>query len=163
MRATRPADAFHLLLLRVYRRVPRRSKGFLVRLLSPTFSVGAMCVIEGPDGGVLLLRHSYRSGWGLPGGLLQRGEAPDAAARREVAEEVGLRVELTGTPRVFVDPKARRVDIVFRARPADDEVDSPATASSPEIVDTRWFPPTELPPMQKEAAQAVALILGLPA
>ena len=33
-------------------------------------------------GDVLLVRQAYRSRWGVPGGLLQRGEAPARAAVR---------------------------------------------------------------------------------
>ena len=39
---------------------------------------------------LLLVRSSYRTAWGLPGGGIRRGETPDAAARRELAEEIGL-------------------------------------------------------------------------
>src|SRR6266704_2070598 len=39
---------------------------------------------------LLLVRSSYRVGWQLPGGGVRRGEAPEAAARRELAEEIGL-------------------------------------------------------------------------
>ena len=80
--------------------------------------MGAICVIERSDGAVLLERLSYRNSWGLPGGLLKRGEAPGDAARREVLEESGLEVELIGDPAVVVDVVAQRVDVVFRpARP----------------------------------------------
>jgi 8-oxo-dGTP diphosphatase len=39
---------------------------------------------------LLLVRSSYRVGWHLPGGGVRRDETPEAAARRELAEEIGL-------------------------------------------------------------------------
>lgn len=39
---------------------------------------------------LLLVRSSYRDEWNFPGGGLRRGEPPEEAARRELAEEVGL-------------------------------------------------------------------------
>jgi 8-oxo-dGTP diphosphatase len=39
---------------------------------------------------LLLVRASYREGWHLPGGGVRRGEMPEAAARRELVEEIGL-------------------------------------------------------------------------
>ncbi len=39
---------------------------------------------------LLLVRSSYRPEWGFPGGGVKRGETPDASARRELAEEIGL-------------------------------------------------------------------------
>ena len=35
---------------------------------------------------LLLVRSSYRVAWNFPGGSVRRGEAPEAAARRELAE-----------------------------------------------------------------------------
>ena len=39
---------------------------------------------------LLLVHSSYRAEWSFPGGSLQPGEAPEAAARRELVEEIGF-------------------------------------------------------------------------
>ena len=50
---------------------------------------GALVAIHVGDA-LLLVRSSYRRAWNLPGGGVRAGETPDAAARRELAEEIGL-------------------------------------------------------------------------
>lgn len=53
--------------------------------------LGATGMVFDAAGRVLLVRHSYYGdGWSLPGGGVARGEPPDVAVRRELAEEVGL-------------------------------------------------------------------------
>jgi len=39
---------------------------------------------------LLLVESSYRAEWNFPGGSVRPGEAPDAAAQRELEEEIGL-------------------------------------------------------------------------
>jgi 8-oxo-dGTP diphosphatase len=41
---------------------------------------------------ILLVRSTYQSWWGLPGGRVDRGEEPRAAAARELREEASLAV-----------------------------------------------------------------------
>ena len=51
------------------------------------------------DGKVLLIRRKFepnKGRWAPPGGLLELGEDPEEAARREVREELGLEVEVEG-------------------------------------------------------------------
>jgi 8-oxo-dGTP pyrophosphatase MutT (NUDIX family) len=39
---------------------------------------------------LLLVKSSYRAEWNFPGGSVRPGEAPEAAAQREMEEEIGL-------------------------------------------------------------------------
>jgi 8-oxo-dGTP pyrophosphatase MutT (NUDIX family) len=144
----------HAFALRVYRRLPRRARRAIVRQVSPTFTVGSMCVIERSDGRVLLIRHSYRERWGLPGGLLEKGESPAGAAIREVREEVNLDIALVGEPAFVVDAESRRVDVVFRARPVRADDADAVRPTSVEIVETRWFPRQDFPELQWETVDA---------
>ncbi len=139
-----------------------RGRRLAVRLLSPTYTVGAVCLIERSDGCVLLVRHSYRRRWGTPGGLLRRHESAEAAAKREVLEEVGIDVELVGAPSVVVAAESHRIDIVFRAQPVSEtDARDEVVPRSVEIVEARWFPPDELPELQHETTGAlVALARG---
>lgn len=148
----------HGALLQVYRRLPVQGRRLVVRTIAPTFTVGAMCIIERDGGRILLVRLAYRRRWGVPGGLLSRGEAAADAARREVREEVGLDVVLVGEPAVVVEPEPRRVDVVFRARPADGADVDAVAPRSPEIVEARWFPRDALPELQAEASQALVAL-----
>jgi len=51
---------------------------------------------RGKSGSILLVErggHPLKGYWSLPGGLVETGESLDAAVRREVLEETGLRVK----------------------------------------------------------------------
>jgi 8-oxo-dGTP diphosphatase len=56
----------------------------------------AGCVILDEHGHILLIhRHTpHRTQWELPGGKIEEGEDPAAAATRELHEELGVRVEI---------------------------------------------------------------------
>jgi ADP-ribose pyrophosphatase YjhB (NUDIX family) len=130
---------------------------FLVHRVAPSFTVGAMCMITRDDGARLLVRHSYRNAWGVPGGLLKRGEEASDGALRECMEEVGLTIVLDQPPTVVVDPDARRVDVIFTARPSDPST-TDVRPHSAEVLEARWFPPDELPALQHETAKALRLV-----
>ena len=148
----------HRAALQVFRRLPVRARRQVVRRIAPGFTVGAMCFIERADGALLLVELSYRNRWGVPGGLLKRGEAPADAAQREVREEVGIDVVLVGEPAVAIDAPARRVDVIFRARVADGEQADAAEPRSPEILRVGWFPPDALPELQHETSGALVAL-----
>jgi 8-oxo-dGTP diphosphatase len=145
----------HLGLLKIFKRLPRRARLAVVHLVSPSYSVGAICIVERADGRLLLVRHSYRNAWGFPGGLLNRGEEAPAGAKREAREEVDIAIEVVGEPAVVVAPDPRRVDVVFRCR--TDEPDN-ARPVPPEVVEVGWFARDHLPDLQHEAAGALVAL-----
>ncbi len=78
----------HRLLLPIAHRVRHRW-----RLWSKRPIEGCSVVVTNLAGQVLLVRHSYGPQvWALPGGGLSRGETPEHAARREVQEELSIKL-----------------------------------------------------------------------
>jgi ADP-ribose pyrophosphatase YjhB (NUDIX family) len=120
------------------RRVPTRVLERLVRLRSPSYTLGAAAMIE-HDGKVLLVQATYRRTWSMPGGLLARRETPLDGLRREVREEVGLEIEVSSPPIVIVDLGSQLIDFFFRARLAPGEHPEDARAGSSEIERVGWF------------------------
>ena len=60
-----------------------------VRAFSAPVDLGVIGIVE-QAGKVVLVRHSYKPGWMLPGGAVRRGEPPAEAIIREMREEIGL-------------------------------------------------------------------------
>ncbi len=64
------------------------------------------CLIN-PEGKVLLQKRGDSGLWGFPGGAIELGESPQAAAVREVEEETGLKVSVGELIGVYTDPDMR--------------------------------------------------------
>lgn len=96
------------------------------------------------DRRVLLVRHTYQSGWHLPGGAMNRGETPLQAAKREAYEEAGVRCNVP--PRLldiyssFDDGKNDHVAVYVAT---DFRVEQPSDRW--EIADVQWFHLDSLP------------------
>ncbi len=80
----------------VWQALPIGLRRFALWLLQPTFNVGTTAVVLNSAGEVLLVRHRFRetAEWSFPGGLLQRGESPINALRRELKEETGYDIDV---------------------------------------------------------------------
>ena len=59
----------------------------------PAIPVSAGALIHDRAGRLLILKPTYKSGWTIPGGVMEAdGESPWEACQREVREETGLEV-----------------------------------------------------------------------
>jgi ADP-ribose pyrophosphatase YjhB (NUDIX family) len=134
----RVLQGIHRRSLRLLRRVPTPWLERAVRLGSPSYTLGAACMIE-HDGKVLLVQTAYRRTWSLPGGLLGRGEPPLDGLRREVREEVSLEVDVVGDPIVIVDLGSQIVDFFYRASLPAGTSPSDARPGATEIEAVGWF------------------------
>ena len=108
-------------------------------------SLGVRVVVEDEQGRILLVRHTYLSGWHLPGGGVDPGESTEAAALRELREETGL--VATARPRLFglyrhTAAAGRDHIAVYRLAQFDRLPDAPADA---EIAETRFVSRDGLP------------------
>lgn len=56
---------------------------------------------------LLLLRRADSGNWTLPGGTIEHSDSLTSCAKREVAEETGLDVEITDVIGTYTDPDAR--------------------------------------------------------
>lgn len=102
------------------------------------------------DGGRLLLQRRVDNGlWAMPGGAMEMTESLPQAAVREVREETGYEVEVTGLVGTYTDARhviaysdgevRRQFNVCFRARVVGGEL-----AVSDESHEVRWFAPDEI-------------------
>jgi len=140
--AGRVAKSGHRALLLAWRYLPLWARKLVVRVLYPTFPVGAVAVIRDRRGHVLLVRQTYHRGeyWGAPGGWLTGGESPEQAATRETFEETGLRVRAGRILAMDMGPYGE-ISFAFECTVVGDDGFSPTE----EIDRMGYFPPSALP------------------
>jgi 8-oxo-dGTP diphosphatase len=141
----------HALALRAFRRMPTWMRVFIVRRVAPAHTVGALCFVE-HDGRVLLLRQRHRRGWTLPGGLVNRGETAVQAVEREVGEETGLRITVGQPFATVIEPRVRRVDVLFHVT-VDER---PDVRVAGEALTADWLTPDELGDIDDPTTDAFA-------
>lgn len=128
------------LIRRVWRVISPDTRAWLVRSTQSQFTVSAAAVVTNGNGEVLLLNHVLRpySGWGFPGGFLEKGEQAEDAIRREVREEAGI--ELSQLALYSVRTAGAHIEILFSATSNGEP-----SVQSAEIIELRWFDPKQLP------------------
>ncbi|MBL8011404.1 MAG: NUDIX hydrolase [Flavobacteriales bacterium] len=115
-------------------------------------------VITDPAGRVLVMERGtepFPGTWVLPGGYVDPGETVEQACMREVREELGLDVRLTGLIGIYSepgrDPRGSVVSVAYRA-----EVVGGTLTVTAEARAHRWLEPGENVPMGFDHARILA-------
>jgi ADP-ribose pyrophosphatase YjhB (NUDIX family) len=111
--------------------------------------VAVTAAVQNAQGELLLIERTDNGLWALPGGAQDIGESVVQAARREVYEETGIDVEITGLSGIYSDPRhviayddgevRQEFSLCFHARPVGGEL-----RSSSESKEARWVSPDSL-------------------
>jgi ADP-ribose pyrophosphatase YjhB (NUDIX family) len=124
-------------------------------------TLGVRALVIDEEGCIFLVKHSYVSGWHLPGGGVEAGETLGEALARELREEGNI--EITAPPRLhglFFNSRASRRDHValFIVRAFRQ---SAAPVPDREIVAHGFFAPDALPNDTTAATRArIIEVLG---
>jgi ADP-ribose pyrophosphatase YjhB (NUDIX family) len=111
-------------------------------------------IVVNDDGAILLIRRTDNGNLALPGGGMDLGESITHAAVREVKEETGLDVEITGLVGIYTNPHhlieytsdgevRQEFSVVFTAKPTGG---APTTSS--EASEVIWADPTDVAGIQ---------------
>lgn len=111
--------------------------------------VAASAVVTDGQGRILLQRRQDNDLWALPGGGMDMGDSLPGTAVREVKEETGYDVEITGLVGTYTDPRhiiaysdgevRRQFNVCFRAR-----IVGGSLAVSDESTEVRFVDPAEI-------------------
>src|SRR6266852_8731032 len=133
----------------------------------PRAALTVDCVVFGFDEGelkVLLIQRAlvpFKGKWALPGGFVRVEETLDEAARRELAEEAGLKdiflEQLYTFGTVDRDPRERVVSVAYYAlvKLSDHRAKAATDAANAE-----WFPISRVPKLAFDHADLLASALG---
>ena len=111
--------------------------------------VAASAFVQDEAGRVLLIQRSDNGLWAIPGGSQDVGESIVGTAIREVREETGMSIEVTGLIGIYSDPEhviayddgevRQEFSVCFRGRPMAGEL-----ATSTESKRAEWIEPEQL-------------------
>jgi len=105
--------------------------------MNPTHLVSVAALVTNNEGKILLVNSPWR-GWEYPGGLIEPGETFQEALHREIREEAGVEVEITGFVGICKNLEQNIVNIDFTARYLSGEL-----TPSEESTEVIWATPEE--------------------
>jgi len=110
----------------------------------PAIPASAGALVRGRKGRLLILKPTYKGGWTIPGGVVEIGESPWDACRRETKEECGLDVTRGRLVCVdFLHPRPGRpggMRFLFDCGVVDDAVLDTVVIQPVEIAESRVLP-----------------------
>ncbi len=125
------------------------------------------CVVFGLDESelkVLLIERAlepFKGKWALPGGFVRVDETIDDAARRELAEEAGLKdvflEQLYSFGALNRDPRERVVSVAYYALV---KLAAHDTKAATDAADARWFPISKVPKLAFDHAEILNTALA---
>jgi 8-oxo-dGTP pyrophosphatase MutT (NUDIX family) len=128
--------------------------------------VAVAAVVRDEDGKLLMIQRSDNGLWALPGGAQDIGETTREAAIREVEEETGISVEITGVSGIYSDPRhviayddgevRQEFSIVFHGRPTGG-----ALRGSNESRHSVWVNPQDVPKLEMDRSMRLRIDHGL--
>ena len=102
--------------------------------MNPTHLVSVAALVTNDLGQILLVKSPWR-GWEYPGGLIEPGETFQQALRREIREEAGVEVEITGFVGICKNIERDIVNIDFTAKYVGGELRTSAESTEVKWVD----------------------------
>ena len=131
----------------------------------PTKRVIGHALFTDPAGMVLLLETTYKDDWELPGGVVEPGESPRIGAQREIAEELGIDVELGDPSLVDWMPPflgwSDAIEFLWRVPPLEFQVAKQLRVSDAELKALHWVDPDDVSQHVTElSARRIAKLLA---
>jgi ADP-ribose pyrophosphatase YjhB (NUDIX family) len=123
-------------------------------------------VVENNHREILMIQRADNGLWALPGGAQDIGESLTEAARREVAEETGIEIEVTGLSGLYSDPRhviaydngevRQEFSVCFRAKMTGGKL-----RTSAESRRVRWVPVSQLDDLRMHPAMRLRVTHGI--
>ena len=115
----------------------------------PKKRMGSGALFLDENGRILLVEPGYKPVWEIPGGVVELNESPKSCCQREVAEELGLEIEIGKLLLVEYNAPAKEktesLMFIFDGGTLPKNMINDIRLQKGELLSFRFFPPEQLP------------------